>query len=210
MSVALISALFGDEQEGFPIDPPSGVDAFFFTNCGRNIDGWQTIHTLITRPSRLSARKIKCLPWEAIPGYDTYVWVDASVEIVKQDYPLFAVESTGDSIVAALPHPDRDCVYEEGLASENFAKYKGALALAESYRDINHPEHWGLWATTSMVWRNTPLARTIAKSLWSACNICPVDQVALPQVARIHYTRPGDIPLNLYGNPWFTWHPHDS
>lgn len=209
MSTALITSILGARD--IPRALPLGVevDTFLVTDQREAVAGWDTI--IEQSPSnnpRLAARAVKTQPWKFVPGYEYYVWIDGSVELLDPEYPLWATERNIETI-AAPAHPDRDCLFDEARAAETWPKYAGAEAYAESLRG-SHPEHWGLWATTSIVWRNAPLAHTVAKSWWSACNIVVADQVSLPRVAKIHYTRPTTLPINLYENRWFKWHPHDS
>lgn len=208
MRAALICAIFGDEEPR-PLPPGVGVDSYLLTDSGLDPEGWQVVRAPAQASPRLAARQVKALPWRFVPGYDTYVWIDGSVEVLDPGYPEWAAGQDFAN-VAAPAHPDRDCIYDEAEAAAAWPKYACAPAMVEPYRAMGHPPHWGLWATTTLAWRDTPLSRAIAKSWWSACNLCVSDQVSLPHVCKIHYARPHTLPLDLNENRWFRWHPHDS
>jgi len=210
MTIALYTSLFGGEEKGFPLPQEMDVDAFCVSD-GDAPEGWNLVPSSADeRDPRLASREVKMLPWKFLDQYDYYLWVDGSVEILDPGYPQW-VEEQRVRVVGGPAHPWRDCIYDEADEAEKYTKYRGAVKQADVYRLMGHPENWGLWATTSLVWRNTPLAHACAKSWWSAANAFSLsDQVGFPHVCKIHYVRPTTLPIDLLDNKWFKWHPHSS
>lgn len=212
MSIVLYTSLFGGNERGFPL--PDGMDVkCYCVSDNEPPAGWERVPMRMfeRRGPRLASRKVKMLPWRFLPEeYDYYLWVDGSIEILDPEYPNW-VEEQGVRFIGAPAHPWRDCIYDEAEAASTLTKYQGVVQQANIYRTMGHPAHWGLWATTSLVWQNTALARACAKSWWGAVNAFSLsDQVALPHVCKIHYVRPATLPIDLLDNRWFKWHPHAS
>ena len=156
---------------------PEVIDGDFdyicFSDSGAGtVDGvWQIrpIPYYCQDPGRLS-RYVKLLPHKVLGDYDESLWLDANISI-KGDGVYEAVRrvSDGGSLVAQVPHPDRDCVYEEIAAC-----YKDLrIGFGEARRTRRHllsegfPRHLGLMEN-NIIFRkhNDPSVVRLSEAWW--------------------------------------------
>lgn len=169
---------------------------------------------------RLAAKTAKMTPWDVIPGYDFYIWIDASMEVTSPSFAREALEDLGDAPVAVWRHPRRDCVYEEAAASvgaESQGKYD-PVALAKQtgwYAECGLQPHSGLYACGTVAWNMAhPGTSSIGYSWLNENDVWSVqDQLSLPFVFHMlggapalfrHDQMDGWDPRN----PWLRIHPH--
>jgi hypothetical protein len=57
--------------------------------------------------------------------YDTIIWIDGSIQIKSAVFVRELSTHVGPSGWALLPHPDRDCIYDELAAAAGMLKYAG-------------------------------------------------------------------------------------
>lgn len=214
--IAVVSSLYGDSDPIRQLPDGMPVACYLITDMSRERaaeateKGW---HVLRRAPQhkdpRIASRVPKLSPWHFLPFSRWYVWIDMSIELLDPDYP-FAVVANAGPVISAPAHPDRDCLYDEAEASELWPKYAGARTLAATYRRRYMPDHWGLWAMTTLVWENRPLSWQIGERVLRSCRECSNDQISLPFHCWQARTRPTTLPLELKGNGYLKWHPHDS
>lgn len=161
-----------------------------------------------------STRAPKILPHLFLPPDAEYsIWHDANFQL--QIEPAKIVEGLrGESEVwGAHKHPGRDCIYDEAgiLLRENI----GTPALVEReiarYRQMEHPEHYGLWANGFIVRKHGPLARSISETWWRLYQAgCERDQLSFPVAVRMHsaFTNILTTEQSVYKSPFvkFNWH----
>jgi len=63
--------------------------------------------------SRLQARIPKMFMWQMVPGYDYYIWVDASSALLHRDSVRWFLEQCGTADIAVFPHPKRTSIKQE-------------------------------------------------------------------------------------------------
>lgn len=147
----------------------------------------------------LRAKWWKCRPDLAVGG-EISIWIDGSM-IPREGFVHRCEVALGVADVAFTPHPWRDCIYTEQLASTGLPKYQGAdlVAQVEYYRSIGHPEHWGLFASGAMIRRHTPAVLEMGRHWWHE-NLTRSwqDQLSLPVVLRLA----GDDIIWNTGLPW--------
>ena len=148
---------------------------------------------------RLS-RYVKILPHKALPEYDISVWMDANI-VIKDGRFYEAVESAVSSgcLIAQVPHPYRDCVYDEAAWC-----YKDMrISLKDALRQIRHlssegfPRHYGLFENNLIFRRHgDPVVRKISEEWWKEYESYSArDQLSLMPV----YWRAGQSPSLLLG-----------
>jgi len=127
-------------------------------------------------------------PWDL--GDWTYaVWIDANMEITEPGFVREAMQYLHHGM-ATWDHPRRDCVYDEGEVcipggkEAQDGRYEN-LPLQEqmdAYRAEGYPEHFGLFASGTIVW--TRGASELVGEAWLAeCEKWGFqDQLALPVV----------------------------
>jgi hypothetical protein len=210
MKLAVYTAIAGDYDPLREHPHVDGVDWIAFTDRpedARRAD-WQW-RELVSGPElgpRQRAKWYKINTHLLLSEYDRTLWVDGSVQLHD---PAFITTVLGsDAAWTLFPHPDRDCIYEEAIASRGLRKYDGCPIEAQvtHYRSIGHPEHWGLWCMTLMA-RNhrRPETFLLEERLWAEVDRWPTnDQLALPVAFGQANYRPAEIDGDFWENPWFS------
>jgi len=119
--------------------------------------------------TRLS-RYVKILPHNALEEYDVSVWVDANITITGQGF-YEAVEkmAASGSLVAQVPHIERDCVYDEIAQCYKDLRigFKDALGRIRRLKSEGYPRHFGLMENNVIFRRhNDPKVIGISEKWW--------------------------------------------
>lgn len=221
MNVVLYTAQYGDYDTVKPLPDDLGVQALFYTDSEDTAKraqevGWEprivphnvvTLHgdPKITNPM-LNHKWWKCHPLEACPpGTDISLWIDGSMTITVDRYVERCLEALGSDDWSCVPHPVRDCVYDEAAFSATLTWRYDSTAMMDQaayYHSIGFPAHAGLVATGANVRRHTQLVELIGKEWWyEAITRSHQDQLSLPVLFWIHL---GDIKWNV-NLPWMQW-----
>lgn len=144
----------------------------------------------------------KTHPTEALPGVDVSIWVDASITL-HAGFVEHALRALGDDDWAMVPHPWRDCIFDEAEYSASLPRYASlGTAIrrqAAWYTEMGHPTHWGLPATGVIVRRHTPAVARLSDYWWHECfHWSHQDQISLPVLMR---SFAHDVKYN-YNLPW--------
>lgn len=112
----------------------------------------------------------KCFAWDMDPGYDFYIWVDASYQLLDGAVD-FLLKELGDNDFLVFPHPFNNTVEDEynflkqGLVKSKYIqlRYKDEL-LEEVYKlvDGKDPVYHG----AIYIYRNTPEVQKALKEWW--------------------------------------------
>ncbi len=177
MKIAIISANLGsyDRKAEWPIImAPAGVSFDFHCFDDRNLPPRPLAMT-----SRLEAGIPKWWGWQMRPGYDAYIWIDASCAPNAHAVEFF-LDHLGDNQIAAFQHPERRTIREEfdfmvarmARPGETYlnARYRGEwlreqyeyIAADHAYRDDR------LYATTAFIYRPRPAIREAFQAVWVA------------------------------------------
>ncbi|OFW55841.1 MAG: hypothetical protein A2Y75_05350 [Candidatus Solincola sediminis] len=220
--IALYSAIFGRYDVPKQVPPDLDCRAIMFVDENdkqiaevARYHGWSVVQT--TRFSHMTPmmrhKFWKLHPWMALPDYDASIWVDGSMTIIDDDFVAKCVTALGNDDWCMVPHPTRDCIYDEAVFSASLAwKYDANTVLqqADYYRSLGHPAHWGLIATGANVRRHSEAVKTWSRHWWYE-NITRShqDQLSLPVLLRL-----AGKELRWNTNmPWFEWwhlHEHDG
>lgn len=210
MKTAVVSAVYGN----YTSVPPAPLEnnSFLFTD---NIDipapGWTKLFVPQPYQPRLAARRPKTVPFHYLPQYETVVWIDASITVKDPTFITKAAKApTDESPLAVLPHPDRDCLYDEIDACLSLDKYADQTAQLkaqyQAYEEMNYPRHAGLYATTVIAWKQAKGYDWLGRQWWAHCNAhSSADQVSLPLLLRLSHMKPRVMPINLLDNEYFDW-----
>lgn len=222
MKVALYSALYGEYDWVKPVPPNLGVPAILYSDRPRDAPGWEVrvvnhgIASLKGSPSitapMLAHKFWKCHPAVALPEFDVSMWIDASMEIVVDDYVTRCLEALNGDEWSCVVHPARSCIYPEGDYSATLTwRYDGPSILAQTafYRSIGYGPGLGLVATGANVRRHTPSVIEVGEQWWQECiNWSHQDQLSLPVLFWLH----PELKTN-HNLPWHEWwrlHAHGS
>jgi len=170
--------------------PPSlpGCDFVVFSDMGLTVEGWQVrpLNYFHHDPTR-AARFVKLHPHVYFSEYDHSIWIDANISIRGDIRALFD-SLTPASPVAIFIHPNRDCIYVEGIACNAFRKDDVEIIhrQLERYRLEGIPEKIGLWETNVLARRhNDDTCIALMTAWWKEMEVgSRRDQLSLPIVAQ--------------------------
>lgn len=229
MRVTVVTGIFGDYDNLKEQPPQIGPDVEFV--CVTDNPHLQSTPTWnvklqprsdLTHP-RLAAKVPKVTPWEWAgqddlrTRVDRVVWMDGSFVLKDQraiERLMHAAPLNEDDyeVVYQFRHPARDCIYTEAAFSAGLPKYhtQPIMAQAEHYRNLSHPERWGLWATGFIVYPEWGPRREIIGQQWLAEQVrwTNQDQISQAWVWDANNDRPRDLPGELLVNDFVTLHPH--
>lgn len=164
----------------------------FTDNPGLKCNGWETILIKKTEDQRLQ-RKLKILIPQELDNYDTVVYIDANMSF-KPTFINVLRNYRGGFLVAS--HPERKCVYDEGLTVKKLKKAEPKQVnnqIAEYYQN-DFPVNFGMWATGFMI-RDKSTARMC--EIWHEKLLQHThrDQLSLPWALWKTSTKAKEVPL---------------
>jgi hypothetical protein len=143
-------------------------------------EGWQKRIVPNEQASAVKGQRYyKIWPYDILPGYDLYLYCDASYRIVRDLSPLFV----GASGFMIKPHPKRDCVYHEGEAVIRLGKDTAMKVNSQldEYRDAGMPEHFGCWESGILIRDCSEETKAICQYWWGeVLKYSHRDQLGLP------------------------------
>lgn len=191
MKVCLLQAALGTLDTIVPPVPqelPPGVtlDVITFTDANVPLRSQ-------TMSPRLQARIPKMFGYEMAPGYDVYVWVDASFSLQRPGCVAWMLGHLGDDQFVTFAHPARSTCQAEAIFIEGKIA-AGNRYLTDRYahedtagqlRAIRQPGFVDdrLYATMVIGYRDTASVRAMLREWWvHTSRYHAVDQLALPFV----------------------------
>lgn len=141
---------------------------------------------------RLQYRIPKLFGYEMFPGYNIYIWLDASVTLIDGFGVQWLLEKLGDNDMALFQHPWRKTIREEVNHIEEYLQ-KGNEYITSRYKNGLHKQASklfledegfvdnSLFASTAFVYRANDCATDVLSRWWyyqSRYYTC--DQIALP------------------------------
>lgn len=141
---------------------------------------------------RLQARIPKMFAWQMLPGYDYYLWFDASCTLPKSDSVLWFLKQIEGADIAVFKHPNRETVQQEAdylkerLELERTGqKQPYVLPRYENERiddqlAVVDPQAM-LYASTAFIYKDTQAARDLLTIWWLHTSLYhSIDQLSLP------------------------------
>lgn len=208
---AVITAIYDDYDDLKPALPQWGLDVEWVLVTDRHpapeaAEGWRVV--IEPRPGFHPNRAAK------VPKFHPHRYTDAPASVwLDASFRVRSATFVSDVLGYARPlaqfvHPWRDCVYEEAKASAGLPKYAGELMQEQVayYRGLEHPEHWGLWATGVIARRHTPETIKLGARWDREVNDWSFqDQLSQPHVLREAGLRPAGLPGTHFSNPWLSY-----
>lgn len=210
MKVAVISANFGGYEVVAPWPEqvvPAGVSVEINRFDDQNFPGR---HLAMT--SRLKCGIPKWFGPEIVPGYDAYLWVDASRGLAPDTVAWF-LDRLGRADLVAFLHPERRTIREEyefvktrmARPGETYltSRYAGEWLDAQ-FSAVSKPWHRDdrLYATTAFLYRPTvPVQRAFKDVFGMKARYILHDQLAFPFCLREHRVHVAELPDNIYTLP---------
>lgn len=153
--IVVYTAVFGDyDRLLLPelLDPE--IDYVCFTDRPRDTFGiWKLRISPFYHadPTRI-ARYIKTHPHTLFSGYDHAIWIDANIILRADPVKYIRMLDAAGKSLGLVPHPHRDCVYEEIEACKLRSKDSDASldSQATFYRSHGLEEHRGMYETGFM------------------------------------------------------------
>ena len=129
-------------------------------------------------------RRVKMLSHEYLSDYDYTVYIDSTVRVAADLYPM--VCNMGDALIGVHIHASRDCIYMEGEAVIYSGK-TGVKNVAEQlsrYRKEGFPEHYGLFQNSIIIKNQTKdKCKWLMMSWWNEYRKDNTrDQISLPYI----------------------------
>lgn len=152
------TAIFGDYDQLLApdfVDPE--VDYVCFTDRPRNDLGlWQLrpVPFWHQDPTRV-ARYVKTHPHQLLPEYEFAIWLDANIVLKTGVRKYLDALSGAGASLALVPHPQRNCFYEEAQACVHRRKDDREVIEKQvaHYRGQGLPQDTGLYETGFMIAR---------------------------------------------------------
>lgn len=200
---AIYTAIFGgfDTLREQPTQP--GFDMVCFTDDPTlTSNQWRVVHAKSRgdRP-RMSAKWFKAHPHKALPRHSRTVWVDAGVQIQREDFAATVLDASRSSGLSLIQHPTRDAVRAEALFCLDLPKYQGQpmLEQVDHYRHRKgFPDTSGLWAGGVMGRDNRRVIRRLSNQWWRENRRWTYqDQLSLPYLLWKFDVQPGAVPFDL-------------
>ena len=174
MKKVIYTALVGNYDS---LMQPAAVDPEFdyicFSDCikGPKVGVWEIRPIPFTSPSHTRvARYSKLQPHVVLPEYEYSVWMDANILIKGEEFYEKVNAKISEGVkMAFVPHPSRDCVYEEIVRCYRDVRisFRDAVKQRRHLLAMGYPEHWGLMET-SLILRchNDPDVIRISDAWW--------------------------------------------
>ncbi|SDZ82356.1 Protein of unknown function [Arachidicoccus rhizosphaerae] len=217
MKTALYTVNVGGYDNPIPLNPAyvQGIDCFMFTDdVNMTCKGWQ----MVVIPQSLDEtgnpidpvliqRKLKIIIPDALKDYDTVIYIDANVDIIRPASTYLRCHKGGISL---KKHPKRNCVYQEGFACIEKKKadpelLKGQMKVA---LDMGIQPGAGMYETNVIIRSNTGEVNRICSIWWALITKgSHRDQMSIVQAREISGIRIDAIPYSYYQQNFRT-HPH--
>lgn len=142
--------------------------------------------------SRMKAKFFKLQSHRLFPGYDAYVWMDSSFQIVNKSFASYMTGKLEHCDIAITKHPDRDCIYDEadfvmrGIMNGDMylvKRYKIDNIQRERnyYMSLSFPAKKGLFACGLFARKNNEATNGLFDRWWESClKWSSFDQLSFP------------------------------
>lgn len=166
-----------------PIRRVPGADYYLVTDDpAQSLPGYKTIQVNVTinQGGIKTQRHYKIFPYLLLPGYDVYVYYDASYQIIGNLGDMISRFKGG---FAVQPHPTRDCIYQEGqqIVKLGKASHKAVNEQLEEYAQLGIPPKFGLQATGIIIRDASKETKDLCAAWWAEVEkYTHRDQLGLP------------------------------
>ena len=237
MNTAIYTCITGDYDRLYqPRVTRKGYDFICFTDniellSGGQVGVWEirpipkftfTAGTMrkISKRDRmtLTSRYVKLMPHEALPEYDWSLWMDANLEITGNGlYDAVEAMISQDCTMAQVPHPDRDCVWDEMYQCLKTGRigFCETVRLKRNFRKEAFPRHWGIFENNLILRRHSGSAvREVCTRWWKEYGRLTFrDQLSLMPILRRLGLRPALLfgeGVNTRNSSCVEYHPHSA
>jgi hypothetical protein len=209
MRLAAVCAIYG----GYDLIPPvpEGVDDAVLITDVPVRSGWRNVVEPSGAHPRLAAKRPRCRP-DLYTDCDASLWMDGSVHVLDGRFVALVREKLKEHEFVLWDHPeDRDCFLQEARHCYDWPKYRDEplLEQAQHYLSEGMPEHFGLWATTSIARVHSEKIRALGSAWLDEIKRWTVkDQVSLPYLLWREGITPGTFGIHQLDNDMVAWMAH--
>ena len=114
-------------------------------------------------------RCIKICPHKYLSEYDTSIWVDGSIDIIGDVNVFLKKECNEDDKIIYIPeHPNRNCIYQEGITCINMKKdtINNIDPQIDKYKKENYPQKNGLVQSNIVIRKHNNKSCIEVMELW--------------------------------------------
>lgn len=158
------------------------------------------------------ARYIKLFPDIFLEDEGTSVWVDAKYEI-RDDLRDYIKMYGGEEKILCFPHPERDCIYQEGEACIKYGRVSAEdmYGQLKTYANKGYPSHNGLYDTGCIVrLHGDKQIQELMKKWWEEIKRYTYrDQISFPFVCDEMHITPDICDLDINMNRWLQVYKHN-
>ena len=160
-----------------PIAADPSFDYVCFTDdASKGREGiWELRPIPLQADAVTRARYVKLQPHKFLPEYDLSVFMDANLCISGEEFYAQVEKAAQAALVAGLPHPQRECVWDE----LRYCYLKDKLSTAQAFRHhaflskTGMPRHWGLYETNILLrHHNEPSVVALDDKWWELFSGC--------------------------------------
>jgi hypothetical protein len=122
-----------------------------------------------TLDNRKKARYIKLNPHLVLPPHDISIWIDHCLEPRFEDISeLLKYLNFGNSSIMCFPHPERDCLYDEGQVVLKLKLDTPEIVNTQMnrYHSMSFPRNYGLFENGFIVRRNNLKSKMFNETWW--------------------------------------------
>lgn len=194
-----------------PLHMLAEVDYYIITdNPANQLRGFKTIVLPKSEDPVKQQRYIKAYPYDVLPGYQLYIYADASYSVRRN---LRGLINTFKGGFGVKRHPSRDCIYKEAQAIIALGKADKELVQAQMYyarESMGIEDGFGLQETGILIRDASEQAKQL--SYWWRAAIEPYthrDQLALPMAIKTSGVQPFYMNRDVV-NSYFKQHKHKA
>jgi GT2 family glycosyltransferase len=186
--LVIYTAVVGGYDDLAPAPALFNCDFVVFSDEVLDAPGWKVrpLNFLHPDPTR-AARFVKLHPHLYFEGYEASIWLDANLRPTG-DIGAFVDALAADACIATFLHPERDCIYDEGMECLDYLRDDREVigGQLDRYRSEGVPDSVGLWETNVLVRRhNDERCIALMTAWWRQIEEgSRRDQLSLPVVAR--------------------------
>jgi len=165
---------------------------------------------------RLQARIPKALGWMIVPGYDIYVWIDASFALEREDAVAWLVAPLSYNDWVCFPHPARASARAEAQflrqrASDRYIRQRYTGERLEEQMHWLEEEGFGeeyaddrLFAAGVFAYVPSAQMKEMLKEWWFYESVFHLDdQLTLPFLLWKHELRVYPLASSIFANSYF-------
>lgn len=131
---------------------------------------------------RRNAKQYKVLPHLFVTGYDYYIWVDVSHDVIADPEKMCDI-FLKDSDIALFKHNQRSCIYQEAeiLKELQYDHLENIERQIQFYKSVDYPENNGLYELPVSIRKNTHAISLLNMKWWdNICKYSSRDQLSMP------------------------------